>query len=89
MITQPSPLPAHLVNRDLKIELRLLPPGESDRIRNMRVERLTGKRKHLYKVQSNVYSLDDVANVISGRVALPSLFEGLPLFDYLRGVTTA
>ncbi len=87
MITQPTPTPAHLVNRDLKLELRYLPPGESERVRNVRVERLTGKRKHLYKVYGGVYSLDDVANIISGRAALPSLFEGLPLFDYLKGVT--
>lgn len=86
MITQPQPLPPHLVNRDLKRELRYLCPGNKQTFSAVEVKRLTGTKSHLYRINNTVVSLDDAAELISGRKPLPPLFEGLPMFDYLKAV---
>lgn len=80
MITQPQPIPPHLVNRDLKRELRFICPGITDKLRGVRVQRLTGTKSHLYRINNTVVSLDDAAELISGLRPLPSQLDGLPMF---------
>ena len=71
MITSNQPVPYWLVNRDLKRELRLLPPGYEDTVRNTPVKRLTGKRSHMYSIYGFAVDLDCAADVIAGYTPMP------------------
>ncbi len=71
MISQQAPLPWYLVNRDLKRELRLVPPGYHEKIGKARVYRHCGEDMHEYYINGNRVTLDEAADICSGRKSMP------------------
>lgn len=80
MITQQQPIAAHLRNRDLKRELRLIPPGYHELINGVRVYRFDGEDTHRYAINGNEVTLDQTAAICSGSQPVPAY----PVIHHMR-----
>ena len=65
--------PAHLINRDLKRELRFICPGTHDLVRGIRVVHMDGEQSHLYAINGYTMDIECAADVISGYTPMPPL----------------